>query len=189
MNTTASPATKPGKNGSPPTTTKPPAPAQPGASKEAKRLAATILEVLAGVRTPPDAAQALSISVPRYYLLEQRALDSLVAGCEPRRQGRMATPERESAHLRKELARSQRDCARQQALVRLAQRTVGLAAPPTDPAKSAAKNGKRKPKRPVVRALKAAARLQLDDTRHDADLAPTANGASTPDGAKAPMGI
>jgi len=118
MNTTASPATKPGKNGSPPTTTKPPAPAQPGASKEAKRLAATILEVLAGVRTPPDAAQALSISVPRYYLLEQRALDSLVAGCEPRRQGRMATPERELAHLRKELERSRRDCARQQALAR-----------------------------------------------------------------------
>ena len=189
MNTTASPATKPGKNGSPPTTTKPPAPAQPAASKETKCVAAAILEVLAGVRTPRDAAQALSVSVPRYYLLEQRALDSLVAGCEPRRQGRMATPERELAHLRKELERSRRDCARQQALARWTQRTVGLAAPPTDPAKSAAKNGKRKPKRPVVRALKAAARLQLDDTRHDAHLTPTANGEDAPDGTKAPMSI
>jgi len=189
MNTTTSSATKPGKNGSPPIAAKPPAPAQPGASKEAKRLAATILEVLAGVRSPPDAAQALSVSVPRYYLLEQRALDSLVAACEPRRQGPRPSPQRELAVLRKELERSQRDCARQQALARWAQRTVGLPAPPTDPAKAAGKNGKRRPRRPVVRALKAAARLQLDDTRQDAHLTPTANGEGTPDGTKAMMSI
>ena len=43
-------------------------------SREAQRFAAAILEVLAGVRTPTDAAAALGISVPRYYLWEQRAL-------------------------------------------------------------------------------------------------------------------
>ncbi len=54
------------------------------ASREAQRLAAAILEVLAGVRTPTDAAAALEISLPRYYLWEQRALAGLVAACEPR---------------------------------------------------------------------------------------------------------
>ena len=36
-----------------------------GASAEAKRLAAAILEVLAGARTPTEAAEALSLSLPR----------------------------------------------------------------------------------------------------------------------------
>jgi hypothetical protein len=38
-----------------------------GASAEAKRLAAAILEVLAGMRTPAAAAQVLKLSLPRYY--------------------------------------------------------------------------------------------------------------------------
>src|SRR5687768_12360377 len=44
-------------------------------ASEAQRLAATILEVLGGVRSPPQAAQALAISLPRYYQLEARALE------------------------------------------------------------------------------------------------------------------
>ena len=56
-------------------------------SREAKRLAAAILEVLAGVRTPAEAAQALSIPLPRYYHLEVRALHGLLTGCEPRPRG------------------------------------------------------------------------------------------------------
>jgi hypothetical protein len=43
-----------------------------------------ILEVLAGLRTPAEAAQSLQISLPRYYVLETRALEGLVAGCEPK---------------------------------------------------------------------------------------------------------
>jgi len=50
-------------------------------SQEARRTAAAILEVLAGMRTPSEAAQALSVSVPRYYALEQRAVASLVLWC------------------------------------------------------------------------------------------------------------
>ena len=57
-------------------------------SRQAQRWAAVILEVLAGVRTPADAAAWLAISVPRYYLWEQRALEGLVAACEPRFIGR-----------------------------------------------------------------------------------------------------
>ena len=61
---------------------------QPGPSREARRLAAAILEVLAGMRSPTEAAQALSISGPRYYTLEQRALEGLVdVAAERARQG------------------------------------------------------------------------------------------------------
>ena len=54
-----------------------PRPGVSGAGTEAKRAAAVILEVLAGVRTPTAAAAALAIRLPRYYLLEQRAVQGL----------------------------------------------------------------------------------------------------------------
>src|SRR5207237_1267514 len=53
------------------------------ASRQARRLAAMVLEVLAGARTPTEAAQALELCVPRYYQLESRALRGLLAACEP----------------------------------------------------------------------------------------------------------
>jgi hypothetical protein len=40
----------------------------PAASSPAKRQAAAILEVLAGVLRPAEAAQLLGTSLPRYYL-------------------------------------------------------------------------------------------------------------------------
>jgi hypothetical protein len=61
-----------------------------GASREAKRLAAVLLDVLAGARTPPQAAEALGVSLPRYYQLEGRGLTGLVAACEARPRGRQA---------------------------------------------------------------------------------------------------
>jgi len=64
-----------------------PGPALHANCSETKRLAAAILEVLAGVRSPADAAKTLEISLPRYYLLEQRALAGLLAACEPRAKG------------------------------------------------------------------------------------------------------
>ena len=54
------------------------------ASREARQLAAAILEVLAGARTPGQAAQALGVSLQRYFQLETRAMQALVAGCEAR---------------------------------------------------------------------------------------------------------
>jgi hypothetical protein len=120
-------------------------------------LAAAILDVLAGGRTPNDAAAALEISPPRYYLLEQRALAGLVAACEPRPVGQTISLKHRMAVLEKELLRSRQECARQQALVRAAQRTIGLTAPapPKSVTKAVGKKGSRK-RRPVVRALKAA---------------------------------
>jgi hypothetical protein len=120
-------------------------------------LAAAILEVLAGVRTPGAAAEALKLSLPRYYQLEVRALHSMLAACEPRPLGRMKTSASAVAALQRECDQWRRECIRQQALVRATQRAIGLAAAPTK-----ADNSKRRKRRPMVRALKAVAGLRDD---------------------------
>ena len=128
-------------------------------TSEAKRIAAAILEVLGGVRLPSDAASALSVSVPRYYQLETRALNGLLEACEPRPLGRVRSTESELATAQREIATLKRDCSRHQALVRLAQRTVGLAAPQLP---KPGPKGMRKRKKPTVRALKAVAVLKSE---------------------------
>src|SRR5262245_51585508 len=89
-----------------------------GAGREAKQRAAAVLEVLAGTRTPAQAAASLELSLPSYYQLEGRALRGLLAGCEPRPKGRTPTLASELARLRQEGQRLERELARQQALVR-----------------------------------------------------------------------
>jgi hypothetical protein len=126
-------------------------------SRDAKQRAAAILDVLAGGRTPTQAAQALGVSLGRYYLLEDKALAAVVAACEPQPRGPSPDGARRVASLQRECERWQRECARQQALVRAAQRSIGLAAPPPPVAKD---KGKKRRRRPVVRALAAAQRLR-----------------------------
>jgi hypothetical protein len=163
------------------------------ASQLARRLAAAILEVLAGLRGPAEAAQVLGISLARYYQVERRALDGLLAGCEPRRRGAGQRGPSELATLRQECSRLRRECARQQALVRAAQRTVGLAPPPADPPPSAPPTGtsrKRRPRRPQVRALRMAKLLREESAAPPIAAEPTSGaGASetppaTPAGAE-----
>jgi hypothetical protein len=145
-------------------------------SREAQRLAAAILEVLAGGRTPGQAAEALGVSVPRYYHLEGRALRALLEGCEPRLRGRLRNPERELTALRRQQERLQRELTRQQSLVRMAQRTIGLT-PPAPLAK--ASPSKKRRRRPVVRALQAATHLQQQS--QEAAVGPTSlEGAANP---------
>ena len=134
-------------------------------SREAKQRAAAILEVLAGARTPAAAAQALGESLARYYLLEEKALAGLLAACEPQPRGPGVDYGRRLAALEGDCQRWQRECARQQALVRAAQRTIGLAAPAPSPARD--KGKKRRSRRPVVRALQAAARLRSGEDTKD----------------------
>jgi hypothetical protein len=124
-------------------------------SREARLRAAIILDVLAGVRTPSEAAQSLSVSLPRYYALETRLLEQLVAACENRPRGKQVGPEKRIADLEHEVQRLRRDCARKSALVRAVQRTMGVPLPD----KRLPEKGRRK-RRPVVRALKAAAVLR-----------------------------
>jgi hypothetical protein len=133
-------------------------PPVPEASRSARQRAAAILEVLAGTRTPAEAAQALELSLQRYYLLEEKALVGLVAACEPAPRGPGGNEARRWAALERECQRWRQESARQQALVRATQRTIGLA--PPAPAKD--KGKKRRRHRPVVRALQAAARLRQE---------------------------
>jgi hypothetical protein len=126
------------------------------ASRDARRLAAAVLEVLAGARTPAEAATALGLSLPRYYQVEQQALRGLTAACEPRPRGRQVRPDQEAAKLRRENARLRREVLRQQALVRAVQRSVGLAPPAPPPNKAAGK----KRRRHQARGLAMAARLR-----------------------------
>jgi hypothetical protein len=135
-------------------------PVAPQASKEAKRLAAVILEVLAGLRTPTQGAEALQLSLPRYYQLEARGLGGLLEACEPRPKGRQPDPAHEMAVIQRENERLRRDLGRQQSLVRLTQRSIGLSPPPPPTPKSAGKKGRKR--KPVVRALNMAARLQQE---------------------------
>jgi hypothetical protein len=122
-------------------------------------LAAAILEVLAGLRTPTQAAGALGVSLPRYYAVELRALHGLLGACEPRPKGRQPSPASELSQLRRQLAGLQRQCARQQTLLRLAQRAVGLPAP-APPSGKTASGKKRRARRPRARALRVLQRLE-----------------------------
>jgi hypothetical protein len=129
------------------------------AGQEAQRLAAAILEVLAGLRSPAQAAEALGMSPPRYFQVEARAMQALVASCEARPRGRSKSAEKELADLRRQCERLQREVSRQQTLLRLAQRTIGLP-PPRPPVPKPGQKSKKRSRRPVVRALRAAEVLQ-----------------------------
>jgi hypothetical protein len=141
--------------------------------RDSRRVAAAILEVLAGARTPTEAAAALAVSVPRYYQLESAALKGFLAACTPKSRGPVPSADKELNTLRRENQRLRHEVTRQQALVRAAQRTVGLAAPPPVPAP---KPGKRKRRQRTARALSVAARLQTQN----AAQAPAAEAPTSP---------
>jgi Helix-turn-helix domain len=128
------------------------------ASSGARRKAHLILEVLAGVRTPSSAAEELAIPLPRYYQWEDRGVAGLVAALEPRRRGPRRDPTKELESLAAELESSRKECARYEALLRSAQRTIGLASR-EDPEGERSAAGRKK-KRPTVRALTAIRKLE-----------------------------
>lgn len=144
---------------------------------EARKQAACVLEVLAGVRTPDQAAQALSVSLPTYYNLEMRALRGLIFSCTPQPPGRTLSLARKLRLAESKASAAEKQLQRYQALLRNAQRNVGLLAPPA-PAKQPGK-GKRRPRKPAVRALRAIEALQ----QQAAGLQPAHGVSSTPTGA------
>jgi hypothetical protein len=125
-------------------------------SSDAKRLAVGILEGLAGLRGPQEASEALGISMNRYYQLEERALQGLVSALEPRPRGRRRGPEVMVVALEREKARLERELKRAQALVRSAQRTVGLPPLRREDKAKVEPDGKKKRRmrRAMVRATK-----------------------------------
>lgn len=129
-------------------------------SPEAKKLAAAILEGLAGIRGPQEASEALGISMTRYYHLETRALQGIVEALEPRPRGRQHSPQSAVKKLERDKARLERELQRAQALVRSAQRTIGLR-PVSQKGKLGADGKKaRRTRRAMVRAEKAAEALR-----------------------------
>ena len=131
---------------------------KPPGSLEARRMAGIVLEVLAGEKTPTEAAEVMSMSVPKYYMVESRALDGIVAACEPRKRGYVRTAERELEVLKKRYEGLKRECARYQALARASRRAVGLKSPKQSSEKRDTKG--RKKRKPTVRALTLASRLK-----------------------------
>jgi hypothetical protein len=170
------------------------------ASPQAKSTAAVILEGLTGLRSAPDAARALGITVARYYTVEAQAVAGLLAACEPGSPGPVpnAATERELTRLREEHRRQDQELARLRAVLRTTQRSLGLpmvaATPPAPP--GAAKGAEQKPsgtgaakgkstdkkrrraRRPVVRALTVLRRLQAAQEAPAA--APATSTVSTP---------
>lgn len=137
---------------------------------EANRRAAVVLEVLAGLRSPGDAAESLKISMAYYYVLEKKAIAGLVQACRAAPRGRVGpTPESQLAKLQRELEQCRNECQRQAALVRAAERSLGVpAVPRKKPSQPADKNGKvgrqRRKRKPSVRALQAAERLRKNSS-------------------------
>jgi hypothetical protein len=104
------------------------------ASDVARKTASLILEALTGVRTTQEAADALGVALPRYYVLETRALSGLVSALEPRSRGRQRGAAERIIALEGDVARLERELRRFQALQRASQRALGLAAPSATPA-------------------------------------------------------
>jgi hypothetical protein len=114
-------------------------------SDAARRLAALVLESWCGVRTTQSASDAIGVALPRFYQLEARALQALVAALEPRPRGRQLTAESELGKLKLEKQRLVREVERYQSLYRISQRALGVTiAKPGAPAKNPAPGGKRK---------------------------------------------
>ncbi len=139
-------------------------------SVEAKRHAAVILETLSGSRGTEDASRAMGVSLSRYYVLETRALQGLIAALEPRSKGRRQRPEQEMEKLRRDKQRLERDLARSQALVRAAQRSMGIAAATSE---SKVRGKGRRRRRVTTRAMRAVAVLRSGT---EATVPPTKTG-------------
>jgi transposase len=139
-----------------------------GQRGETNRRAAAVLEVLAGVRTPSEAAQALGLSVAYYYVLERKALAGLVAACEPPSKGPpRPSSEQQLTRLQRELEKCRQECLRQASLVRAAERAIGLSAVSPPPRRGKAQPEGQKVKRrrrPTVRALRAAETLRKNSS-------------------------
>jgi hypothetical protein len=125
-----------------------------GGSEKARRCAALILEVFAGVKGPQEASEAMGVSPNRYYQLEARGLEGLVRALEPLPRGRRRGPEHEIAKLTEERDRLGREVVRLQSLVRASQRHLGIPS-----GKKAATKGKRR-RKPTHRGKKVVALLR-----------------------------
>jgi hypothetical protein len=151
-------------------------------SAEAKRQAAVILEVLSGLRRTEEASEAMKVTLARYYVLETRALQGLIAALEPRPKGRQRRPEDEIAALRRDNDRLQRELSRTQALVRASQRAMGIPQAPKAEDRRKLGGPGRKKRRATVRARRTVKLLRagLEETKPEGRPEPLAAGKASP---------
>jgi hypothetical protein len=128
------------------------------ASEAARKAAAAVLHVVAGLKTPTQASQAMGVSINRYYQLEDRALQGMMRALEPLPRGRRTSPGAEAERLTREKARLEREVTRYRALLRASQKALGLAPAPSKEGDS--RRGGTKARRPRVRAQALIARLE-----------------------------
>jgi hypothetical protein len=150
-------------------------------SREAKRMAAGLLEVLSGVRGPKLGSEALGISLNRYYQLETRALQGFLTALEPKARGRQKSSEDQVKALERRARQLEQELVRQQALVRAAQRSLGLPSVPREEpgGKGGGRGKKGRPARRrcrVVRAMKAVAALRPATETSEGTVGPGAAG-------------
>jgi len=142
-------------------------------SEAARRHAALLLEAWCGLRTTQATSEAMGVSFTRYYQLEARALQAVVAALEPRPRGRHPSVALELARMRSEQLRLSREVERYQALYRAAQRALGLPeSKPHKPGKDAVgKRRRRARQRARAEVVAVALRSQTSEV-HDADRTP-----------------
>jgi len=114
-------------------------------SKRARQIAVVVLEALSGEAGTSEAADKLGVSLSRYYQLEARGLAGLLKALEPRGKGPRNTPERTIKALQADNKQLEKELRRHRALLRAAQRSVGLTGKKTASCKAGvrAKRGSR----------------------------------------------
>ena len=159
------------------------------ASPQAKATAAVILEGLTGMRSAPEAARSLGVTVVRYYALEAQAVAGLLQACEPVPAGPAPGlgTERELTRLREEHRRQGQELARLRAFVRTTQRSLGVVPVTNGSSASGSPSGsagpapkRRRHRRPVVRALTVVRKLLSAATATSAGAAASPPPAADP---------
>lgn len=133
--------------------------------RDARKIGALVLEVLAGELRPAEAAAAMAVGLPRYYQIEKQALEGLLQACEPKEKGRrQKSAESLLEEKETEKRRLERELQRTQALLRASQKAAGL----IPAVKKDVSPGGRKRRKPEVRALKVARTLAKTMPANDA---------------------
>lgn len=154
--------------------------ANPKGSKEARRNVALLLEALCGMRSTTEAAEAMGVSMQRYYVLERRAVQGMVTALEPRRQGRQVTLEAQVTKLEGEIERLSGELMRYQTLHRASQRVIGVPREEPSPASSTRRKRKTTRARRKSRAEKLVPRVSPAgvEKRSSEESPPTGRAAS-----------
>lgn len=147
-------------------------------SKDARKSAALILETLGGLRTTQEASDVLGIALARYYVLEKRALEGMIAALEPRPRGRKRSLEIEIERARDEIARLERELLRYQSLHRLSQRVVGVPPEDTPPRRDPKKKKTVRRRRKQARGERVLEHFGRESSAKAAPAAPSSTDAS-----------